>query len=92
MNDEADRNAEVESVGPTVLTGYGWEGEEEPGSDVVEAVASATSHEPECLPVLHEAVEADALNALVSTGGRERARVTPSTTSGRPSPRRTRER
>lgn len=60
---------------PRVLTSYEWEGANEPSSDVVEAVARVTGHDPERMPVLQETVEVDALNALVSTDSSERGRV-----------------
>jgi hypothetical protein len=60
---------------PTVLTGYEWDGATEPSSDVVEGVARVTGHDPEQLPVLHESIEVDALNALVSTEHGERGRI-----------------
>jgi len=59
--DGSGRNASCENVQRLDWTAHG-----EPSSGIVEAVARATDREVTALPPLHDAVETDALNALLA--------------------------
>lgn len=53
-----------------------WHAAEEPSAAVVAAVAAASDRDPVDLPPLYERVDADALDALVTPGGRPDEGVT----------------
>jgi len=60
---ESGRNARCDDV-----QRFDWTAHGEPSSGIVEAVARSTGREVTALPPLHDAVETDALNALLADG------------------------
>lgn len=48
---------------------YQWEERDGPAISILEAVADATGIEPTALPTLHDAVDVDAVNRVLSGSG-----------------------